>query len=378
VEVDLDAIAENIKVIKGRLPKGTRCMAVVKADAYGHGSLPVASTAIEAGADWLGVATVDEGIELRRGGLNAPILILGLTDEGSARDIVEWDLSAAICTSREARALAHAARKCGKKAKAHLKVDTGMARIGLRRGEVAPFLQGLKAIPSSLLEIEGIFTHFANADVKDKGFALEQFARFQDIIEIAWAQGFEFPLRHIANSAAALYLPETALDMVRLGISLYGLYPEGRRDRELLTPALKFKTRVAYVKTVPAGESIGYGRTYITSEETRVATLSVGYADGYSRGLSNKGTVIIRERLVPIVGRVCMDQCMVKIPHDMMVEVGDEAILIGKQGSVELTADDIAETLGTISYEVFTAISHRVKRIYYKGGGAVNKKDSAI
>lgn len=370
VEVDLDSIGKNVREIKKRLPPGVHFMAVVKANAYGHGSVPVAVAALEAGATWLGVATVEEGVELRKAGIKAPILILGLICDEFAEDMVRWDLAATICSEEAARAISAAALRQGKVARAHLKVDTGMGRIGLQRWELLPFLRKMRELSLPALDIEGIFMHFATADEEDRGYALEQFALFQEMLKEARSEGFVFRLRHAANSAATIYLPQTAMDMVRVGISLYGYGcpPSRRKDEGVhLIPALQFKARVMQVKTVPPGAGIGYGRTYIASEEMRVATLAVGYGDGYSRSLSNKGEVIIRGRMVPIIGRVCMDQCMVRIPRDLPVARGEEAILIGRQGAVEITADDVAAKMGTISHEVLSMISQRVKRIYYKG-----------
>jgi alanine racemase len=364
VQIDLNAIANNVRQIKKRLPSKALFMAVVKANAYGHGSVPVASAALEAGADWLGVATVDEGVELREGGIQAPILILGLSHQDFAEDIVKWDLIGTICTEDEAKALSDAGIRYGKVAQAHLKIDTGMGRIGLRSYEVIPFLMQLKEIDLPALNIDGIFTHFATADEEDKSYTLKQVETFQRVITEAHSKGFDFRLHHAANSAAALYLPQTAMGMVRVGISLYGLFPENEFN---LIPALQFKTRVAHIKTLPIKESISYGRKYIADEAIKVATLSVGYADGYSRSLSNRGEVILNGSIVPIIGNICMDQCMVKVPNDLPVAVGDEAILIGRQGVAEITANDVANKIGTISYEVVSGISNRVKRVYYNG-----------
>jgi len=366
-EVNLAVIGRNITAIRKRIGPGPEIMAVVKADAYGHGAVQVATTALTSGATWLGVASVEEGVVLRKSGIIAPILVLGQLFPSQARRALRYSLSCTVSTYEFAEALSVAATQEGKKGKCHVKVDTGMGRIGVLPRQAPSFVRRVAMLPN--IEVEGIYTHFATADSDDKSFAREQLSRFMDVIDALRAAGVDVQFRHAANSAACLDMPEARLDLVRLGILMYGLSPFSterfqklKREMEI-RPALSLKTRACFVKRVPAGTPIGYGATYVTREDTVVVTLPVGYADGLSRGLSNRGEVLIRGRRFPIVGRVCMDQCMVDT-GGLDVEVGEEVVLIGTQGDQEITAEDVADRLGTISYEVVCAISKRVPRVY--------------
>lgn len=366
-EIDLGAVAHNMNEIRRATKPSAKVMAAVKANAYGHGAVEVSKTALENGADWLGVARVAEGIALRQAGIDAPILILGFISPEQSGDVVKHRLSQAVYTKNMALALAEAAAREGIRVKVHLKVDTGMGRIGwVADPEAEKEILEIASEPN--LELEGIFTHFATADSSDKTYAMEQFSRFQELIEDLRKHGLEFPIKHAANSAAIMELPETHLDMVRAGIIVYGLYPSDEVDRKyvLLRPALALKALVALVKKVPAGFKVSYGCTFTSSRPTVIATLPLGYADGYSRLLSSKGEALLHGCRAPVVGRVCMDQLMVDVGHIPGVKIGDEAVLIGRQGGEEISADEVAAKLGTISYEITCMVSGRVPRVYIR------------
>lgn len=359
-EINLSAVAENVRQIKAEVRPGVKFCAVVKADAYGHGALAVAKTVLSAGADRLAVAIVSEAVALRQAGFTVPILILGYTPPHQAVQVVGNDLVQTIFDMDAAEALSSAAISCGKQAKVHLKIDTGMSRIGVQPNDAGEFAAAVAALPG--IEIEGVFSHFATSDSEDKTFTWEQFDKFKKALELIDARGIKIPIRHIANSAATLELPETHLDMVRPGIILYGLWPSSEVKRQIiLEPAMKFKAQVGYVKQLPAATSISYGRTYYTDKQSIIATLPVGYADGWTRLLAGKASVVIRGERAPLVGRVCMDQCMVDVSHIPEVKAGDDALLFG--GS-ELPVEEVAHKLGTINYEVVCMVGKRVPRKY--------------
>jgi alanine racemase len=359
-EIDLSAIAHNVRQIKSLLSINTQLCAVVKADAYGHGAVPVAKTVLEAGADYLAVAILSEGIELRRAGITAPILILGYTPDLQASMVVKNGLSQTVFSWEMAKALSDAAIFSGVKSKVHLKIDTGMSRIGILPQDAADFAARVAVLPN--LEIEGVYTHFATADSSSKIFCRKQFACFQEVLESINERAVHIAIRHCANSAATIDLPETHLDMVRAGIVLYGLLPSTEIEKKIeLLPAMKFKAKVAYVKELPSGIPISYGCTYITSCPKRIVTLPVGYADGWSRLLSNKGKVLIQGSRAPLVGRICMDQCMADVTDIPNVSLGDEVLLFGGQ---DLSVEEVAKELGTINYEVVCMVGKRVPRFY--------------
>ena len=362
-EIDLNAIAHNISEIRKIIPKLTKFMAVVKANAYGHGAVAVSRAAVGAGADYLSVASVREAMELREGGINAPILILSESLPEDAADIIRHGLTQTVYTFRLAEALSNEAVSQGKPAKAHIKVDTGMGRVGASPSEAEALLKRMKDLPK--IETEGVFTHFAKAEALEDSYTEHQLSLFKDLVREIEYRGHFIPIKHASNSAATLYHPDAHLDMVRIGLAMYGIYPRPNGVRVDLLPALSFKTRVMYLKKVPAGTLLSYGSTHRTSAETAIATLPVGYADGYSTLLSNKAEVLIRGRRYPVVGRVCMDMTLVDVGGDP-IELGDEVALIGSQGSNRITADDIAAIEGTISYEVICGIGKRVERVYKK------------
>src|SRR6266853_2304346 len=365
VEIDLSAIAHNTRKIQSLVGPNVRILASLKADAYGHGALKVARTVLLNGVSMLGVATVSEAAPLREAGIHAPILVFGYVPHWQMREAVRLRLTLTLYSIESAQALARAAQALNLTVRVHVKVDTGMGRLGIRAehiDEVLELLHEISDLPG--LELEGIFTHFAMADTQDQTHARMQLARFQHVLQCIEEAHMRPPLVHAANSAAIFSLPEAHFDMVRPGIALYGLDPssEVRLPAEF-RPALSFKTQVAQVKDIPEGECISYGYTYTTNRATRVAILPVGYADGFRRGPTNWGSVLVHGQEAPLLGRVCMDQCIIDVSHIPQVRVGDEVVLIGRQGEVSLTAEQVAQRLGTINYEVVSEILARVPRV---------------
>ena len=358
-EVDLEAITYNLTEIRRHINKNSKLCAVVKANAYGHGAIPVAQCAVKAGADYLAVATVDEGLELRAAGFTQPILILGLIPASAANEVVASDLTQAVADFELAKAICNAAVSQNKIAKVHLKIETGMGRIGAAVEEAASLATMISLMPN--IELEGVFSHFAAADSKDKTFVKEQLEIFNRAISEIEEHGIKIKLRHIAESAAILEIPEAHFDMVRSGIITYGLYPSDEVKHTIeLKPAMKLCAKVAFVKKISAGTSIGYGRDFIAKRDSVIATLPIGYADGYIRAYKNF-YVEIHGQKAPIAGRVCMDQVMIDVTDIEGVKVGDEVILFG---SKTLTCDDAANHLNTINYEVTCLVSNRVLRVY--------------
>jgi alanine racemase len=371
-EIDLDAIRHNVREVKRTLPETTELMAVVKANGYGHGAGPVAKAALSAGATQLAVASVDEAIELRQEGIEAPILVLGYTDPAHAHEVVAWKLTQTVYELRLATALNRAAEQAQTTAKVHLKVDTGMGRIGVRGvEETVALLKQLREVPA--IFVEGIFTHLATADEADRSYAEEQIAQWEKICRAL--EGIKY--RHLSNSAAILHHPSGSTEplgnMVRLGISLYGYYPSKDVPKKVpLRPALRFVSQIVHLKVVPAGTKISYGATYVTTgERTWIATVPVGYADGYSRLLSGKGQALVRGVRVPVVGRVCMDQLMLDVSAVPDAQVGDEVVLYGRQGEETISLEEVAERIGTITYEVCCDLGRRVPRVYFEDGKQV-------
>jgi alanine racemase len=357
--VNLQAISDNIAQIRRRVGDRRDLMAVVKADAYGHGAVPVSRAAMRSGATCLGVSSPQEGEELRKAGLDIPILVLGLIQPEEAYKSVGLKLEQTICSLELASALDQEARKASTRVNVHVKVDTGMGRIGILPEDILPFVRKIRRFQN--LNLKGIFSHFSSADDADKTFARKQMEIFNSLVREIEAAGIHLPQKHIANSAAILDLPESYLDLVRPGIMIYGLYPSLHVSRSLkLRPAMTLRTKISYVKWLPAGTPVSYGCTFFTQKETRVATLPVGYADGYSRLLSNQGTVLIKGQRAPLIGRVCMDMCLVDASRIRNVRAGDEVILFGE----ELSVDEVARNMGTINYEVVCGVGKRVPRIY--------------
>jgi alanine racemase len=359
--VDLRAIGNNIAQIRKRIGKKRDIMAVVKADGYGHGAIEVSLSALENGANCLGVALPEEGEQLRKAGIGAPITVLGLIQPEEAYKVVDLDLEQAICSLEVAEALDQIASNAGIQINVHIKVDTGMGRVGVLPEDAFAFVRRMGRFKS--LKVKGIFTHFSCADELDKAFAKKQIEIFDGLVRDIEASEIKIPKKHMANSAAILDLPESYYDLVRPGIIIYGLYPSDEVSHSVeLKPAMTFMTKVIFVKWVPPGCPISYGRTFTTQKQTMVATLPVGYADGYSRLLSSRGEVLIKGHRVALMGRVCMDMCMVDVSEVKNVQPGDEVILFGKG----LPVDEIAKKMGTINYEVVCAVGKRVPRVYVK------------
>ena len=373
--ISLDAIRDNIERGKALLAPGTKMMGVVKADAYGHGAVPVAK-AIEDLVDAYGVAMPEEGVELRKAGLSKPIIILGYTAPEVAELAIRYDITMAVFQSEIAEKYNETAKKLNKKAKVHIKLDTGMSRIGyLCCKESLDDIEKIARL--SYVEIEGMFTHFSKADERDKTFAKNQFKKYMEFAEELKERGIMPACRHVCNSAGIIDIPEGNLDMVRFGVTMYGMYPtdEVTKERMPVTPAMEVKTHISYIKTLPAGVGIGYSGTFVTEKETRVATLSVGYGDGYPRGLSNMGRVLIHGKSAPILGRICMDQCMVDVSDIPEAKQGDVVTLMGRDGEDFISAEEIGATVGnSFHYEVVCDISKRVPRIYYRNGKIVEVK----
>jgi len=365
VEVDLNAIANNTRRIKSMVGARVQVLISLKADAYGHGALKVARTTLRNGASMLGVATLSEATPLREGGITAPILVFGYVPLWQMREAVRQDVTVTLYTSESAQALSRAALALDKRVNVHVKVDTGMGRLGIREeqlDDIVALVREIKALPG--LVLEGVYTHFAMADTDDKTYSSLQLERFKHVLRVLEEQELRPPLVHASNSAATLSLPEAHFDMVRPGIAIYGLDPSAEvRVPAGFRPALSFKTQVAQVKMVPAGECISYGCTFTTERHTQVAVLPVGYADGFRRSPNNWRSVLIHGQEAPILGRVCMDQCMVDVTDIPQTRMGDEVVLIGRQGDAMLTAEQVAERLGTINYEVVAEILARVPRV---------------
>lgn len=360
-EIDLGALEHNYRAIKSCIKGSAKLCAVVKADAYGHGAIEAAKVALAEGADYLAVATISEGIELRKAGFKVPILLLGLILPEEVELVVEQDITQAVCELPLAKALSEAAVKQGKVAKVHLKVETGMGRIGARPEEMAELAEAVSKLPH--VEIEGMFSHFATADCKDKTFAREQLKRFLTACEAVQARGIDLKIRHIAESAAILEMPEAHLDMVRAGVIQYGMWPSEEVGHPIeLKPVMKLCAQIVFLKKMHPGETIGYGRTWEAKRESLIATLPLGYADGYIRAYGKGGAkVLLDGQLVPVAGRVCMDQVMVDVTDLPEVKEGDVAVLFG---APELKVDDAARVLDTINYEVTCLVSPRVPRVY--------------
>lgn len=362
-EINLQSIKDNIWAIQNHVGASVRLMAVVKAEAYGHGAVEVAKAARKVGVRWFGVSLPEEGIALRSAGITEPILVFGPLQVTQVGPVVRHDLTSTVCLEEVVAALSKEAVRQRKTAKVHVKLDTGMGRVGVEPINVVPFVTKIQKLPG--VRVEGLFSHFATADEADLSYARLQLDRFNDVIKSLHEAGITIPIKHMANSGAIISLPEAFFDLVRPGIILYGLFPSEQVAREPigLKPAFSLKTRVTHVKRVPAGTGISYGQIYHTVAETGIATIPIGYADGWSRLLSGKADVLIHGQRFPIVGRICMDQCMVEI-GDEQVKVGEEVVLIGRQGKAEISVEEVATHLGTINYEVICMISDRVPRIY--------------
>lgn len=374
-EVNLDNLANNMREIK-KISKSKDIIAVVKADAYGHGAIDTAPVFLENGATKLAVAVISEAVELRESGINCPIMILGFTSPYSIDDLLKYNIEQTVYSYEYACEISKKAAAQDKTAKIHIALDTGMGRIGFMPQEQSlDEVYKISKLPNII--IEGLFSHFSTADEKDKSYTYTQIKKFNWFYDELSKKGIKINMRHIANSAAIIDMPGVHFDAVRPGIILYGYYPskDVSRNKISLKPAMSLKTNVIHVKKVKSGEYIGYGRKFKTSRESLIATLPIGYADGYTRLLFNKAKVIINGKFASVVGNICMDQCMIDVTEVKDVKIGDEVILMGSDGSLKFDADNIADLLGTISYEITCMVSKRVPRVYIRNGKIIKVRN---
>ncbi|MCX7927660.1 MAG: alanine racemase [Candidatus Omnitrophica bacterium] len=358
-EIDLKALADNLDIVRRRLNPSTKILATVKADAYGHGIVPVARKLVGCGVDYFGVASIDEAIILRKDGIKKPILVLGLILNQNIPALFKWQLIPTVCTIDFARKLNKYANSLKRKINIHIKVDTGMARLGVDYRDADELICKISCLP--WLNIEGLFTHFAFADM-DWEFTQHQIDLFNNLILRLSKKNIQIPLIHAANSIGLLAYRNSHFTMVRPGLVLYGLHPQGHMGLRF-KPVLALKTKVIFVKRVPKGTGISYGHTYVTKQATNIVTLPIGYGDGYPRALSNKGIVLIKGKRFTISGRICMDQCMVDVGNTK-VKIGEEAVLIGKQGKQSITVEELAQLAKTIPYEIVCSLGNRIPRVY--------------
>jgi len=363
LEVDLDAIAFNVRNIKKRLGRGVELMAIVKADGYGHGAYPVACVALENGADSLGVAILEEGVELREKRIKAPIVNLFPEPHQRAKKIVEYDLEQVVTNLKLVKNLSQEAEKQNKSCSVYIEIDTGLGRYGVLPEDTKDLVKKIKGLSS--VRLKGILSQFSTADQRRKDFALKQLSVFKNTLDELESFSNHIPIKSIANSGAVLDIPASYFNHVRVGHLLYGLYPSSETSESIrVKPAMSLKSRVVFIKEVGKGTPISYGKTYITRNKTKIATIPLGYADGYSRLLSNKGEVLIRGKRTKVVGRVCMDAFMVDVSHIPEVKIGDEVVVMGKQGKDEITAHDLGRWTNTFGYEIMTRMGKRLPIVY--------------
>lgn len=370
-EIDLDRLAGNVVAVRNLLPQGCEIIAVVKSDGYGHGSVAVAQAALMAGATRLAVSIVDEAYELRRAGITAPILVLGYTPWDQGEQAARSEIALTVYDMNNARGLAMSARPAGKQLALHLKIDTGMSRLGIMPDDAASFADQLQSLSGCVLQ--GVYTHFAQADLPDSTPTELQLSRFHHALGQLSQRGISIPLIHVANSAAALRFPETRFNAVRLGLAMYGP-DEAFSEQVPLQAAMTLKTTVSHAKWVPAGTGLGYGATYVATRPSLIVTLPIGYGDGYTRLLSGKASVLLRGQRIPLVGAICMDQCMADATALQEAAVGEEVVLSGRQGEQVITPAELAGLVGTISYEMIASITRRVPRVYLRNGQIVTTR----
>jgi len=377
VEISLDAIHYNVASFKKYISNKTKLMAVVKADGYGHGSVEVAKAALKAGADYIAVAILDEALILRRAGIETPILVLGYTPPESVKKAIENEITLTVFTSEVIDKIQEVANRLKTKVNIHVKIDSGMHRIGIKDPEDAYAL--VQKIDSNFVHIEGIYTHFADADNQDGTYTNYQFNKLLEVVTYLENNGVYIPLKHCCNSAATIQFPEMHLDMVRVGVSLYGLYPEEHLESFIsLRPAMSLKTKPVYFKTVKEKEPISYGCTFVPQEDALIATMPIGYADGLSRLLSNKGYVTLKNKKAPIVGRICMDQSMIDVSHIPNVTTDDVITIFGDPKEGHIPIGEVAKIMNTIHYETACLIGHRVPRVYFENGNIISQKSMLI
>lgn len=374
-EVNLDNLAHNIRQVRKHTNKDALVMAVVKANGYGHGSVDISRTFLENGADRLGVAILSEAIELRNANIKEPILILGFTPSSQYEKLLEYNLIQTIYNYEEAKILSQKALELNKEAIIHIKLDSGMSRIGfLPTKESAESILNISELPN--IKIEGIFTHFAKADEVDKSHVRGQFSKYMEFVKLLEEQGLNIPIKHVSNSAGIIDLPEFNLNMVRAGIMLYGLYPSNDVNKEniKLKPAMALKAKISHLKTVPKGTGISYGQIFTTDKESKIGTIPIGYADGLTRLLTGKAEVYINNKRVPIVGKICMDQCMIDLTNVEDVKLGDEVVIFGYEEN-HPHVDELALSIGTINYEIVCMVSRRVPRVYISNNKVVKIRE---
>ena len=368
--ISLDAVEQNFREMRKNIAEDTKMIAVVKADAYGHGAVPIAHLIENHDYIWgFAAATAEEAVHLRQAGITKPILILGIVFDEYFPELVQYDIRPAVCEYDEAKKLSDEAVLQNKTVHIHIALDTGMTRIGY--ADIPESVEEIKKIAElPNLEIEGMFTHFARADEYDRSPAMVQLERYQDFSKRVEEAGVDTPLHHCSNSAGIIRVPEANLSIVRAGITIYGIYPSSEVERDIvkLAPVMELKSHITYVKDVPAGAAISYGGTYVADKKKRVATIPVGYADGYPRQLSNKGWVLIHGKKAPILGRVCMDQFMADVTEIDNVKKGDEVTLLGRDGDEFISIEEMGDLCGRVSYEFACDISPRVPRVYIKDG----------
>jgi alanine racemase len=363
LEVDLDAIAFNVRNIKKKLGQGVELMVIVKADGYGHGAYPVACVALENGADSLGVAILEEGVELREKGVKAPIANLYPEPHQRAKKIVEYDLEQVVTDLKLVKNLSQEALKQNKSCNIYIEIDTGLGRYGVLPEDTRMLAKKIKSLPN--IRLKGVLSQFSTADAKKKDFAYKQLRVFKNTLDDLKAHSNHIPITSIANSGAVLDIPASYFNHVRVGHLLYGLYPSSETSESIqVKPAMSLKSRVLFIKEAEKGTPISYGKTYITKKKTKIATIPLGYADGYSRLLSNKGEVLIRGKRAKVVGRVCMDAFMVDVTHIPNVKLGDEVVVMGKQGKDQITAHDLGRWTNTFGYEIMTRMGKRLPIVY--------------
>lgn len=376
-QIDLDAAAHNMRQIRKHVGPDVKIAAVVKANAYGHGSVELAKTFAENGADCFAVSSLDEAVELRRyAHIDKEIFILGHTDARRTEELLTYDIEPAVFNLKNTEFFSQEAQRLGKTLRVHIAVDTGMSRVGFQVNEFSVSeIKAIAALPN--IEIRGMFTHFAVSDIKDKTFTREQYGHFRWMCKRMEEEGIHIALRHCCNSAAALELPEYYCDMVRPGIIMYGCEPSPDVDIKPydLRPVMSLRCCIAHVKLIDAGATVSYGRHYTAPSRRKIATLPVGYADGYSRILSGKVDVLYHGHRVPQVGAICMDQCMIDVSGEANVHAGDEVVLFGRQGDSFIPIEEIAAACGTINYEIMCNISRRVPRVYMKNGKVVGREE---
>lgn len=371
-EINMDHLRANYHALREALPSHMTMLACVKANAYGHGAVEVARELQQLGVAYLSVAFLDEALELRQAGITSPILVLGYTPPEAVQTAYEHDVTITLFSPEVLQAIKALPVIPEKPLKVHIKIDSGMGRLGLLPGDNAiSFIEEVFALQQVF--VEGMFTHYARADEHNKDYTLGQYRRFQGVADALRDKGYRIPIIHTGNSAAAIDTPELSHNMVRIGIAMYGLYPSDEVNQRTVTlrPVMTLKTKLVYVKNLPPDSGISYGTKYVTEQEERIGTLPIGYADGFSRILSGKAEVLIRGRRIPVVGNICMDQCMVSLKlfaeEAEQIKAGEEVVLIGQQSDECITAEELAAKLGTIPYEVLCMIAHRVPRLYMRG-----------